>query len=98
MQQKRIHSPRHITYKRGVEYVDWRTTFKKRTGKIVGRNTAIFELKTLSLTIDDQAHVFLGEGRNRAVHALFSMVNYPIFPANATTSCTNSCTTRTNNF
>lgn len=53
MQQKRIHSPRHITYKRGVEYVDWRTTFKKRTGKIVGRNTAIFELKTLSLIIGE---------------------------------------------
>jgi hypothetical protein len=53
MQRERIHCPRQLTYKRGVEYLDWRTTFKKRTGKIVGRNTAIFELKTLSLVMGE---------------------------------------------
>lgn len=52
-QRQRIHSPRQLTYKRAVEYLDWRTTFKKRTGKIVGRNTAIYELKILSLVVDE---------------------------------------------
>jgi len=51
LQRKRIHSPRQMTYRLGIEYLDWRTTFKKRTGKIVGRNTAILELKLLSLVI-----------------------------------------------
>lgn len=53
LQHERIHAPRQLTYRRGVEYVDWRTNFKKRTGKRVGRNTAIFELKTLSLIVGE---------------------------------------------
>ena len=53
MQRERIHSARQLTYKRGIDYLDWRTTFKKRTGKVVGRNTAIFELKTLSLVMGE---------------------------------------------
>jgi len=53
LQILRINSPRQLTYRRGVEYVDWRTTFKKRTGKVVGRNTAIFELKMLSLIMGE---------------------------------------------
>ena len=42
-----------LTYRLGVEYIDWRTPFKKRTGKVVGRNTAIFELKTLALVLGE---------------------------------------------
>ncbi len=53
MQQEHIQAPRQVTYKRGVEYLDWRTTYKKRTGKTVGRNTAIFELKMLSLIMGE---------------------------------------------
>lgn len=53
MQRERIHSARQLSYKRGIEYLDWRTTFRKRTGKVVGRNTAIFELKTLSLIVGE---------------------------------------------
>ena len=53
LQTNRLHSPRQITYRLGIGYLDWRTTFKKRTGKIVGRNTAIFELKTLSLVMGE---------------------------------------------
>ncbi len=49
LQRQRIHAPRQLTYRLGVEYVDWRTNFKKRTGKTVRRNTAILELKLLSL-------------------------------------------------
>ncbi|MFO1458725.1 MAG: hypothetical protein U1G08_04900 [Verrucomicrobiota bacterium] len=33
--------------------MDWRTTYKKRTGKTVSRNTAIFELKTLAMIIGE---------------------------------------------
>jgi integrase len=53
LQRQRIHSPRQLTYRLGVEYVDWRTTFKKRTGKVVGRNTAILEMKILSLLMGE---------------------------------------------
>ena len=30
LQRQRIHAPRQLTYRLGVEYVDWRTNFKKR--------------------------------------------------------------------
>jgi integrase len=40
-------------YRLGIDYLEWRTTFKKRTGKIVGRNTAILELKLLSLVMGE---------------------------------------------
>ena len=53
MQRERIHTPRQITYRLGIEYVEWRTHFKKRTGKTVGRNTAILELKILSLIMGE---------------------------------------------
>jgi len=53
MEHERIRSPRELSYRRGVEYLDWRTNFKKRTGKTVGRNTAIFELKTLALVMGE---------------------------------------------
>jgi len=53
LQHNRIHSPRQLTYRLAIEYLDWRTTFKKRTGKIVGRNTAILELKLLSLVMGE---------------------------------------------
>ena len=53
LQRQRIHAPRQLTYRLGVEYVDWRTNFKKRTGKTVRRNTAILELKLLSLIMGE---------------------------------------------
>ena len=53
LQNNRIHSPRQLTYRLGIDYLEWRTTFKKRTGKIVGRNTAILELKLLSLVMGE---------------------------------------------
>ena len=67
MQHERIQSPNQLTYKRGVEYVDWRTSFKKRTGKVVGRNTAIFELKTLSLIMGEAVRLGYTEA-NPLVH------------------------------
>jgi len=51
LQLKRYHSPRDITYRNAIDYVEWRITYKKRTGKTAGRNTALLELKTLAMII-----------------------------------------------
>jgi hypothetical protein len=53
LQEKDCHSPRVLTDRNAVEYIDWRTTNKKKTGKMVGRNTAIFELRILAMLIDE---------------------------------------------
>src|SRR5271170_7012277 len=53
LQIQRLHSPRAITYRKALEYIEWRTNFKKKTGKTVGRNTAIFELKTFALIMSE---------------------------------------------
>ena len=53
LQTKRYHSPKAITYRNAIEYVDWRTSYKKKTGKTVGRNTAILELKTLGMIMGE---------------------------------------------
>ena len=53
LQTHRLHSPRAITYRNALEYVDWRTTFKKRSGKTVSRNTAIMELKLLAMIMGE---------------------------------------------
>ena len=53
LQEKHFHSPRAITYRNTLEYLDWRTSYKKKTGKTVGRNTAIFEIKTFALIMGE---------------------------------------------
>lgn len=53
LQTRRLHSPRTITYRLALEYLDWRTSFKKKTGKRVGRNTAIMELKLLAMIMGE---------------------------------------------
>lgn len=53
LQTQRLHSPRAITYRNALEYIDWRTGYKKRTGKTVGRNTAIMELKLLAMIMGE---------------------------------------------
>ena len=53
LQMQRFHSPRAITYRNALEYIDWRTTYKKKSGKSVGRNTAIMELKLLAMIIGE---------------------------------------------
>jgi integrase len=59
---RHLHSPRQISYKIGLEYLDWRATFKKRTGKIVGRNTAIMELKLLALVMGEAVRLGHADG------------------------------------
>jgi integrase len=53
LQEKHYHSPRAITYRNGLEYIEWRTNYKKKTGKTVGRNTAIMELKLLAMLMGE---------------------------------------------
>jgi integrase len=53
LQQKRYNSPRAITYRNALEYIEWRTTYKKKTGKTAGRNTAIMELKLLAMIMGE---------------------------------------------
>jgi integrase len=53
LQLRGYHSPRAVTYRNAIEYVDWRTAHKKRTGKTAGRNTAILELKTLAMIMGE---------------------------------------------
>lgn len=53
LQAKRYNSPRAITYRNALEYIEWRTSYKKKTGKTVGRNTAIFELKTFAMIMGE---------------------------------------------
>ena len=53
LQEKRYHSPRAITYRNSLEYIDWRTKYRKKTGKTAGRNTAIMELKLLAMIMGE---------------------------------------------
>jgi integrase len=53
LQEKRYASPRAITYRNALEYIEWRTSYKKKTGKTVGRNTAIMELKLLAMILGE---------------------------------------------
>ena len=53
LQTRRLHSPRTISYRIALEYIDWRTNFKKKSGKTVGRNTAVFELKTFAMVMGE---------------------------------------------
>jgi hypothetical protein len=53
LQTQRLHSPRSITYRNALEYIDWRTTFKKKSGRTVRRNTAILELKFLAMLMGE---------------------------------------------
>jgi hypothetical protein len=49
LQNEKLSTPGAITYRKAIEYIDWRTGFKKKTGKRVGRNTAILELKIFAM-------------------------------------------------
>jgi integrase len=53
LQTKGLHSPRQITYRNALDYIDWRTSHKKKSGKTAGRNTAILELKTLAMIMGE---------------------------------------------
>jgi integrase len=53
LQERHYHSPRVLTYRNALEYLNWRTSYKKKTGKTAGRNTAIMELKLLAMIMGE---------------------------------------------
>lgn len=53
LQLERIHSPRELTYRKALKYVEWRTGFRKTTGRTASRNTAIMELKLLAMLMGE---------------------------------------------
>jgi integrase len=53
LQTQRLYSPRAISYRNALEYIEWRTGYKKKTGKTVGRNTAVFELKMFAMIMGE---------------------------------------------
>jgi hypothetical protein len=44
-----------------LEYLNWRTTFRTRPGKIVGQNIAVLELKLLSLVMGKAVRLGLAD-------------------------------------
>jgi len=53
LQERRYQSPRDITYRRALEYIEWRVNYKKKSGAHVGRNTAIMEFKILAMIMGE---------------------------------------------
>lgn len=47
--EKRLIHPNRIKFEHGQDYIDWRTTFKKKSGNTVSHNTARLEVKLFSL-------------------------------------------------
>ena len=57
LQLRGFHGPADLTYKLALEYMEWRTTVKKRTGKLAGWNTARHDLKVLSLALTEATRI-----------------------------------------
>src|SRR5208282_5799842 len=53
LEERHYKSPRAITYRTALEYLEWRISYKRKTGKIAGRNTAILEIKILAMIIGE---------------------------------------------
>ena len=49
----KIRSPEQVRYSHSQDYVEWRTNWKKRTGKKACKNTAIYEVKTFALIMQE---------------------------------------------
>ncbi len=57
LQENHYHSPRAITYRKALDYIEWRISYKKKTGKSVGRNTAIKEVKLLAMIMGESVRL-----------------------------------------
>lgn len=53
LRERGLLAPRQITYRMAVDFMEWRTAFKKRTGKHVGWNTARNDLKVLAIVMGE---------------------------------------------
>jgi len=59
---KRIRTPAAVNFRHGQEYIDWRTTYRKKTGHTVCHNTALLEVKTFSLVMQQAVRLGLCAG------------------------------------
>lgn len=53
--QHKLRAPHEIEYRHANEYIKWRTDWKKRTGKTVCRNTAIYDIKFFAQLMEEAA-------------------------------------------
>lgn len=53
--EHKIRTPQDIEYVHAARYIEWRTHRKKRTGKTVCRNTAIYEVKFFAQIMEEAA-------------------------------------------
>lgn len=60
--ERKILTPRQLTYSHLIDFVEWRTTRKKRTGKTAGRNTALHNIKVLSRIMREAVRRDYAEG------------------------------------
>ena len=60
--EMKIRTPGAVSYHHGQEYIDWRVGFRKKTGHHVCRNTAIYEVKLLSLIMQQAVRLGFCQG------------------------------------
>lgn len=53
LRECKVAVPRALTYKHGREYHQWRTAYKKNSGRMVSGNTALDDLKVLKLVMNE---------------------------------------------
>jgi hypothetical protein len=53
IEHKKCYVPRAVTYGHAREYHMWRTTFKKVSGRTVANNTALLDIKAMSVVLDE---------------------------------------------
>jgi hypothetical protein len=46
--EKNVYAPADVTQQTAMDYLEWRTTKKRRSGKTAARNTAIYEIRLFS--------------------------------------------------
>jgi len=61
LSEEGIHFPRAVRYKHALAYVEWRSTYVKRTGRSVSRNTAITEIKLLAFIMNEAVRLEFAE-------------------------------------
>lgn len=62
LQLRRITGAGEIRYQHAIDYMTWRTSYRKKSGKISGRNTALFELKLFGLIMSEAVKFGLANG------------------------------------
>lgn len=53
LMEREIHGPRALTYQHVREYHAWRMAYKKKTGRTVGHNTALLDIKMMQVLMNE---------------------------------------------